>query len=1032
MITALMAGENGEPNAKKIFDGMWKFRKNYPSKGSNGWLMDWAIGQGEVATGGSSATDGDIDIAYALLLANAQWGGSPEGETSTYAELAGSVLTEIKNRNISSKFRTQLGDWSTSEEDTRPSDWIPDHFRSFAKAQQASSSVWNQVSDTVYSMIGAITSGYSSKTGMMPDFVTGTQVKPDENAGSTGEKNPKMYGWNSCRYPWRITTDYAMWRTASAKNAVVKLTDYITATYPEPSNIYSGPYNISTGATSQKNTENGFSAPFIAGAIVDEKYQSYLDKGWAYLQTTHDEGDAYNAAIKLMSMMVISGNWWKPTDSPSGVITGPDTTIQYTFDDFGLGLQGQTDMGAAIGAKKYGSTVDKDSCGLWYVWTWANSGEDVTKENPAGKGTKFTNLAGVALESHENGANNAGDMVKDGIMGFRISKGTLDSDAAGIGVSFGQSKGVTDLATDYYDLSNMTAILIRVKGKGEARISIATKLVKDEAEDEGHFGTEIIGVSDQWQTIIVDPSTFMAQTDSKAATKLLKWSDAKKACSEIGIEATTQELQLEIDFIKLCGVTESTFGLEPVVGNQKPTDISLSNLAIKSDIAVGGAVGSVTVTDPNTADTHTLELLDNSGDAFELSGKEIKVKKSLGAGVYTIKLKATDNGGLFIEKNISITVTDASANNPVTDITLSGMDVETTDAAGTVVGAFKAIDADSKDTHTYSLESGDDNFELTGNELKLKKSIPAGKYVVKVKVTDSGKPASSLEKEFTIVSSEPEAPKTLLESLGWYAEADIGEGLTKSTLTGGKGKLEDTDMFTNGILRCEFNFGKTDGNGTTTDADDLYPMAYLASDSIRVNDVPTSLANSNSITITYKSDAAFGFYLPMDTIVTGGNDFQTTLPSTKGAESTVTITLDATKFKQVDIADWGIKATFNKSQMYSLMFNPTVEGSSSYLEISDIKIDGIVGIKDEMKKLAFPNQLMMTLTGSKMNIAAPRAGTYTVSLYSVYGRLLKDLQVQLNAGQNSISWNGSDFGSKMIISRVQGAGLSMTQKYLIK
>ena len=70
IIVALMAG--ADPLAKSTFDGLLKYYLEHPSKRS-GVLMSWAqrivCGHDEE----SSASDGDIDIAYSLLLADAQW-----------------------------------------------------------------------------------------------------------------------------------------------------------------------------------------------------------------------------------------------------------------------------------------------------------------------------------------------------------------------------------------------------------------------------------------------------------------------------------------------------------------------------------------------------------------------------------------------------------------------------------------------------------------------------------------------------------------------------------------------------------------------------------------------------------------------------------------------------------------------------------------------------------------------------------------------------------------------------------------------
>jgi len=71
LITVQMAGY--DPQAKKYFDGLNRFRKRYPSK-INKAFMNWRIRNEERAKSDDCATDGDLDMATALLMAAQQWG----------------------------------------------------------------------------------------------------------------------------------------------------------------------------------------------------------------------------------------------------------------------------------------------------------------------------------------------------------------------------------------------------------------------------------------------------------------------------------------------------------------------------------------------------------------------------------------------------------------------------------------------------------------------------------------------------------------------------------------------------------------------------------------------------------------------------------------------------------------------------------------------------------------------------------------------------------------------------------------------
>ena len=66
--------------------------------------------------------------------------------------------------------------------------------------------------------------------------------------------------------------------------------------------------------------------------------------------------------------------------------------------------------------------------------------------------------------------------------------------------------------------------------------------------------------------------------------------------------------------------------------------------------------------------------------------------------------------------------TPESTNSAPTDITLSAMTVDE-NAAGATVGTLSAADADSGDTHTFTVDN--ENFVVDGVELKLAEGFKA-------------------------------------------------------------------------------------------------------------------------------------------------------------------------------------------------------------------------------------------------------------------------------------------------------------------
>ncbi len=144
IIVALMAGY--DPNATTIFNGLYKFFDERRAPGNNN-LMNWDIEQNEQSgTPGGTATDGDIDIAYALILGGIQF------DNSSYTNEAKTMITsgiKATEMNTSSGI-PYLGDWDNGSEGTRPSDWMTAEFHTFQEV--TGDNFWNTAVNKCYSV----------------------------------------------------------------------------------------------------------------------------------------------------------------------------------------------------------------------------------------------------------------------------------------------------------------------------------------------------------------------------------------------------------------------------------------------------------------------------------------------------------------------------------------------------------------------------------------------------------------------------------------------------------------------------------------------------------------------------------------------------------------------------------------------------------------------------------------------------------------------------------------------------------------
>ena len=200
----------------------------------------------------SSATDGDQDIAYALVMAHWQWeahGSADKVKEQSYLNEAWRRYLEISDKIMVEKIdaggnkqlflRTgdYFGDLNHAKENlTRPCDWTLSHYRTAfefmgdARYRQLIQSIYSYLIDDMHPI---------SRNALLPDFgwwdeqqrvlrvATDTEIENPEHMDSPVQETAThfygsndsiqkwkpagvlsdAYHWNACRIPWRLTLD---------------------------------------------------------------------------------------------------------------------------------------------------------------------------------------------------------------------------------------------------------------------------------------------------------------------------------------------------------------------------------------------------------------------------------------------------------------------------------------------------------------------------------------------------------------------------------------------------------------------------------------------------------------------------------------------------------------------------------------------------------------------------------------------------------------------------------------------------------
>jgi endo-1,4-beta-D-glucanase Y len=309
-IAAMMSAK--DPQAKAIFDGIFKFVKAHPSVNNKDLHAAEQDAKCKSVNGSDSATDGDLEIAYGLLIADKVWGSSG---TVDYLAEAKRIINGIKSGEVNSSTKFMLlGDWGNDAEyknSSRSSDWMPGHFRSFAKA--TGDSTWTTIRTKHETAITQLQQKYAPSTGLLPDFVVSTNSTPKPApAGFLEGDYDGAYSWNACRDPWRLGADAITASGSAALAQVRKMNTWIqTKTGGDPAKISSG-YKLN-GTTTETGEHPCFTAPFAVAAMTDPGSQAWLDKLFTQITGFQpDASDYYGTGITLQVLLILSGNFIAP------------------------------------------------------------------------------------------------------------------------------------------------------------------------------------------------------------------------------------------------------------------------------------------------------------------------------------------------------------------------------------------------------------------------------------------------------------------------------------------------------------------------------------------------------------------------------------------------------------------------------------------------------------------------------------------------------------------------------------------------
>ncbi|WP_224997311.1 glycosyl hydrolase family 8 [Cesiribacter sp. SM1] len=285
-------------NDRETFDGLLRFYKSKRTPESKG-MMGWKVTCDGIVDPGS-ATDGDVDVAFALIVASKQW------NDQAYLEDAKEILQIVKDNvffqcTVNGRNVLVLGPGYSGVA------WggcgmmdimyhTPAFFRVFAEV--TGDDAWATLAEDTYTLLNA---GANATTGLVPDWQTASG-----NPGPGGRAG--HFGYDACRAPWRLTLDYLWNGNQQAKAWSAKVSNW--ANEVGPANIVDG-YELNGRPIGTNGLNSAFLGGFAVATMSND--QAMVNRFSTELSKLNDNY-WFNLNTRCLYLFTLTGNFWNPLD----------------------------------------------------------------------------------------------------------------------------------------------------------------------------------------------------------------------------------------------------------------------------------------------------------------------------------------------------------------------------------------------------------------------------------------------------------------------------------------------------------------------------------------------------------------------------------------------------------------------------------------------------------------------------------------------------------------------------------------------
>lgn len=296
-------------NDRKAFEGVLAWTQDHMGYRYGDKLFSW-LWEGDKLIDTATASDADVDMASALILAGKRW------ENNQYAEIGKQIAGDIWSKEvveINGQYVLVAG--SDMKRDdffiVNPSYFSPGAYKVFAQVDPGHD--WNKLADDTYSLLNQIKSKYF----LPPNWflINGTTGEISDATSYYGD-SAELYGFDAFRLFWRIALDYDWYSDSRAKDYLVSYERFFESEWQKNKDFKSiytkdgvgqvGYSSLSTSSaplsifyvTNRKLADEVYRELYVNSLKYEEGYwgdgKNYFEQNWAWFGVGLYSGNLQN------------------------------------------------------------------------------------------------------------------------------------------------------------------------------------------------------------------------------------------------------------------------------------------------------------------------------------------------------------------------------------------------------------------------------------------------------------------------------------------------------------------------------------------------------------------------------------------------------------------------------------------------------------------------------------------------------------------------------------------------------------------